>query len=263
MKLGVSTASFYPLETEIALEKIAKSGVKYTEIFYNSEAERKPSFTKKLLNIRDEYGIQISALHPMASFGEPYTIFSDYARRFDEARENFLRYFETAAQVGAKYINLHGDKLNGKLSVEEYCERFGVLAQDANSFGVTLCQENVNGYRSAHPQFLREMVKSLGNLANFTLDIKQCIRSGYSVTEISNAMDFKIKHIHISDHSPTADCLLPLNGDFNFTEFFNLFKEKGYDGDFIIEVYKNAYKDYSEIFKSFENLKKQSQKLFD
>ena len=32
MKLGLSTASFYPLETEIALEQIGKMGIKNTEI---------------------------------------------------------------------------------------------------------------------------------------------------------------------------------------------------------------------------------------
>ena len=33
MKLGISTASLYPLETEKALTELCKSGVKYTEIF--------------------------------------------------------------------------------------------------------------------------------------------------------------------------------------------------------------------------------------
>ena len=39
MNIGVSTASFYPLETEEALEQLGKAGVKYTEIFFNALSE--------------------------------------------------------------------------------------------------------------------------------------------------------------------------------------------------------------------------------
>ena len=44
MKLGVSTSCFYPLETELALEQVGKSGVRNTEIFFNAESELKDSF---------------------------------------------------------------------------------------------------------------------------------------------------------------------------------------------------------------------------
>ncbi|MBQ4154332.1 MAG: sugar phosphate isomerase/epimerase [Clostridia bacterium] len=263
MKLGISTASLYPLETEIALEEIAKQGVTATEIFYNSDIERKNYFTDLAANIKESYGINITALHPMLSFAEPYMIFSEYTRRFDQAQDDFNHYFETAASLGAKFINLHGDRPNGKLSVEEYCERFGILAEKAKSFGVTLCQENVNGYRSADPEFLREMNNQLGHLANFTLDIKQCIRAGYTVTEIIDSMGENICHVHISDHGVGGDCLLPGNGGFNFRGLFELFAQKNYKGAFLIEVYRNAYKEPYELFESYKILKKQNNNLFE
>ena len=262
MKLGISTASLYPLETEIALEEIAKQGVTATEIFYNSHIERKDYFTDLAEDLKENYGINITALHPMLSFAEPYMIFSEYTRRFDEARDDFNRYFETAAKLNAKFINLHGDRPNGKLSVEEYCQRFGLLAEDAKSFGVTLCQENVNGYRSADPEFLIEMHNQLGELANFTLDIKQCIRAGYAVNEIIDAMGENICHVHISDHGVGGDCLLPGRGGFNFTGLFELFAQRNYNGAFLIEVYRDAYKDPCEIFESYKLLKEQNKKFF-
>ena len=55
MKIGVSTASFYPLETELALEEIGKSGIKTAEIFINAESEMKDSFTDILLDIKNQY----------------------------------------------------------------------------------------------------------------------------------------------------------------------------------------------------------------
>ncbi|MBQ4131046.1 MAG: sugar phosphate isomerase/epimerase [Clostridia bacterium] len=256
MSIGISTASFYPLETEDAIALISENRIECTEIFFNSNRELKHSFIDYLLDIIKNSPLKVTAIHPMLSFAEPYMIFSDYIRRFEESEDVFKRYFEIAARLGAKYVNLHGDKPTGKLPVEEYCERFKILSDIGKGFGVTLCQENVNGYRSADPEFLSDMVRLLGDDANFTLDIKQVIRAGYTLPEILEAMDYKIRHVHISDHSPAADCLLPTRGTFNFNQLFCDLKNHGYNGDYVIEVYQNAYNDYSEIFESYLNLKK-------
>lgn len=250
MSIGISTASFYPLEVEEAVRIISENRIECAEIFYNASRELKDSFTDYLLEIIGQTGLRISALHPMLSFAEPYMIFSQYQRRFEESLDNFKRYFENAVRLGAKYINLHGDRPLGKLSVEEYCERFKMIADEGKKYGVTLCQENVNGYRSADPEFLADMVTILGNDANFTLDVKQCVRAGYSVDEIMSAMNYQIKHVHISDHSLAGDCLLPTRGNFDFKTFMTDLKNKGYKGDYMIEVYQNAYKTFDEIIES-------------
>lgn len=254
MSIGISTASFYPLETEEAIALISENRIECTEIFYNSSRELKDSFADYILDIIGTSGLKITALHPMLSFAEPYMIFSEYTRRFEESQENFRRYFELAATLGAKFINLHGDRPMGKLPVEEYCERFDILAEIGRGYGVTLCQENVNGYRSADPEFLSDMVRILGDKANFTLDIKQCVRAGYTVPEITAAMDYKIRHVHISDHSPAGDCLLPTRGSFDFGALMKDLEDHGYSGDYVIEVYQNAYKNHSEIFECHKKL---------
>lgn len=254
MSIGISTASFYPLETEEAISLISQNNVTCTEIFFNSSRELKNSFADYLLDIIGDTGLQITAIHPMLSFAEPYMIFSEYMRRFEESEENFKHYFELAAKLGAKVVSLHGDRPTGKLPIEEYCERFKILADIGKEFGITLCQENVNGYRSADPEFLSDMVNFLGDDANFTLDVKQCVRAGYTVPEITEAMDYKIRHVHISDHSPAGDCLLPTRGNFDFSALMTDLKNHGYTGDYVIEVYRNAYKDKNEIFECYRKL---------
>ena len=67
MNIGVSTASFYPLETEEALEQLGKAGVKYTEIFFNALSELKPAFIDILEDILDNYGIKVTSVHPTMS----------------------------------------------------------------------------------------------------------------------------------------------------------------------------------------------------
>ncbi len=261
MNIGVSTASYYPLETELALEEIGKAGVKNAEIFFNAESELKESFVNILLNIKEYYGMNIVAIHPTMSLAEPFMIFSNYQRRLDEALRKFSRYSEVATVFGAKYIILHGGRPNGILSDEEYCERYMMLKNETRKNGVTVLQENVVKYRAGEIEFMRSMRDILGDEAEFCLDIKQAIRSGYSPIELTNEFIDNIHHLHISDHSLAGDCLLPLNGGFEFEKFFCMLKAKGYNGAAVIEVYNNAYRNYSEISDSYKKVNKIFNKL--
>ncbi len=256
MNIGISTASYYPLETELALEEVGKSGFKTTEIFFNAESELKDSFVDILEDIKNCYELNIVAIHPTLSLAEPFMIFSNYQRRFNEALWKFARYSEVAARLGAKYINLHGGRPNGHLSDEEYCERYMLLKREALKNGVTVLQENVTKYRAGEVEFMRSMRDILGNDAEFCFDIKQAVRSGYSPFLLAEEFLGNIRHLHISDHSISSDCLLPGNGGFDFSAFFELFQKKGYKGDAVIEVYNNAYKNFDEIITSCKIIQK-------
>lgn len=257
MSLGVSSSCYYPINTEQALINIGQAGIKTTEIFFNSNFERTAPFVDELVKIKDYFGIDVVSLHPSLSFAEPYYFFSEYRRRFDEYREDFKLYYDAAAKLGAKFLIMHGDRpcSLSKISAEEYCHRFMLIAQDAKKAGVTLLQENVNKYRAADPHFIKKMRKLTDDNVNFCLDIKQAIRAGHSVDDVLDAMSNKICHIHISDSNPDFDCMLPLDGGFNFEDFFAKIKEKeNYNGHFMIEVYSNAYSDTKEIADSYKKL---------
>ena len=51
MKLGISTACYYPLETEKALVAVGESEAGTAEIFFNAASEHEPSFIKELMRI--------------------------------------------------------------------------------------------------------------------------------------------------------------------------------------------------------------------
>ena len=254
MNIGISTSCFYPLETEVALEEIGKSGVKTTEIFFNATSELKPAFIDILKDIQNEYKLNITSIHPTMSLAESFMIFSEYERRYYQSLNDFARYSEIAAELGAKYIILHGGKNNGLLSDEEYCERYMALNQQTQKNGITVLQENVTNFRAGDIEFMRSMRDILGANAQFCLDIKQTVRSGYNPLDVIEEFIDNIKHYHISDHSLAGDCLLPLNGKFNFKSFFDILNQKNYAGACIIEVYKNAYHDFIEIFNSHKKL---------
>ena len=254
MNIGVSTASLYPLETELALKEIGKAGVKTAEVFFNCESELKPAFINMLTDIKEEYGISIPSVHPTCSLAESFMLFSEYDRRFYEGLDKFERYSEIACELGAKYIIMHGGKNNGILSDEEYCQRYMQLNERTLKNGVWVLQENVANFRARDREFLRSMCDILGDDARFCFDVKQAVRSGYNPFELAEEFAPHIKHCHISDHNLSSDCLLPLKGGFDFEGFFKLMTSKDYSGAYVIEVYKNAYQNYNEIFGAFNKI---------
>lgn len=256
MKLGVSTSCFYPLETEVSLENLGKAGIKHTEIFFNALSELKQSFVDMLLDIQKEYGITVDSIHPTMSLAESFMIFSNYDRRYREAEEQYRRYSEIAAQLGAKYIIMHGGKPNGILTDEEYCERYMRLKEITQENCVDILQENVVRFRAGEIEFLRSMRNILGEDAAFCIDLKQSLRCGYDPYALIEEFSDNIKHYHISDHSVSSDCLLPGDGGFDFEGFFSVLKQKDFDGSCIIEVYNDCYRSYQDIYDSFAKFEK-------
>lgn len=254
MKLGVSTSCFYPLETEVSLENLGKAGIQNTEIFFNAQCETKQSFVDILLDMKEKYGMGVASIHPTMSLAESFMIFSNYERRLREALDQFRRYSEIAAALGAKYIILHGGKPNGILSDEEYCERYMLLKEATRENGVTVLQENVVRHRAGEIEFLRSVRDILGDEAEFCIDLKQSLRCGYDPMDLIDEFAPNIKHYHISDHSVSSDCLLPGDGGFDFGRFFDTLAANHFDGACIIEVYSSCYSSYDSIYRSFREL---------
>lgn len=254
MQIGVSTACYYPLETELAFEEVCKSGFPITEVFFNARSELKESFLDILLDIKKHYNTKVVSVHPTFSLAESFMIFSTYERRFRESLDDFSRYSEIAAELGAKYIILHGGKNSLGIEDEEYCERYMALKKATLKNGITVLQENVAHHRAGNIEFMRAMKDILGKEAEFCIDIKQTIRCGYEPMALIKEFYDNTRHFHISDHSTASDCLLPTMGVFDFKGFFEFLKTKSYNGAMLIEVYSNSYKEYSEITNSYQNL---------
>lgn len=256
MKIGVSTSCLYPLYTEQALLNIAKAGVKTTEIFFNANCELESDFVKILKSIKDEYGLNIPAIHPTMSLAESFMLFSAYDRRYQEGIGQYIRYAQIANELGADFVVMHGGKPNAVLDDEGYFERFEKIAEIVRQNGAQLLQENVVKYRAGNLQVLKNMKEYLGEKAAFCLDIKQCIRGGYSPFDSLRVLGDSVKHIHISDNTPENDCMLLSDGNFDFNKFFALCREVGFGGTAILEVYRSAIKTESDLYSSYFNFVK-------
>lgn len=247
MEVGISTGSFYPMEPEKAIVQVSKTNAKTIEIFFNCEYELSKEYLLNLKKMIDYYGLKVFSVHPYTSGYEPYLLFSNYKRRTRESIEKYCRYFDACNVLGGKIVNLHGDKLQKKLLIdEEYCQVYYELRTLGKKQGVIFSQENVNLFKASQPEFIRSMRKILKDDVDFTFDVKQAIRANVNIFDMIDAMGERICNVHISDNI-NGECVLPGNGVLDYNKIIENIVKYGYDGPMLIEVYSNCYREISQI----------------
>lgn len=256
MKFGISTASFYPDLTEKAFEGICKFGVPYAEIFFNTMSEIEEGFVKNLKSVADYYGTKVLSFHPFTCAFEPFMLFSNYERRFNDAIEYHKKYFNAMNILGTEIFVLHGDRAGSQTEPSDYYERFAVLRDLGKSFGVTVAQENVVRCKSRDLDFLVNMRKYLKGDVSFVFDNKQAVRSNVDYRDFIDALGDSIVHVHISDNNEERDCLPLGMGNLDVSDLLSRLKEKGYEEGVIVELYRDAFTNTESIFNSYKLLTK-------
>lgn len=257
MRIGVSSSCYYPLETEKSLIRLGEMGVKTAEVFFNSPSELHGELFREICRIKSYYGIEIVSFHPFMSFAEGYYLFSNYERRFHDSLDTIYKpCFEAAAELGARFVILHGARGKRTISDEEYAERFYRFNEEAERFSVGAAHENVVDYAGQSPAFMLYLKKMLGNRFRMVLDVKQARRTGIDYLKFVDELKESIVHVHVSDFDAHRDCILPKPGrDFDFRQLFNAMESIGYNGKYIIEVYSDCFRTDGEIRDSFGYLR--------
>ena len=258
MAIGISSGCFYPHTTEEALHLVGACGADCTELFVNSPHELEKTYIEKFREIQKMYGYRVRSFHTYASFTESYYYFSSYTRRFTESIEDFKQYFDAMHALGAEVLVMHGAKIPGSIPDEAVFERFGILSRLAKAEGILLCQENVAKYRSQSPDYLLRMSEYLGEDFHMVFDIKQARKAQIEPQIFLDALLPSIVHIHISDYTKDAPCALPFcqGSLFDFPAFFKDLQNRGYQHDYMLEVYDYCYKEPQEIKKAYRSLQK-------
>lgn len=255
MRLGASTANLYPALTEQSLSALLQMGFRVIEVFWNTREEASAAFSRKLRAQAEAMGGEIVAAHPYLSLAEPFCLFSRYERRFREGLEEYRRLFEGAAEMGARYLVLHGDRAESPaLPWEEFAARYAALYDAGRACGVTLLQENVVHFRAQSPDAVRRMRALLGERAQFVLDLKQCRRAGVPAAQMLDAMGGALRHLHLSDGARERDCLLPGEGTEDFAALFRQLQAQGYAGDGVIELYRQNFEQECDLWRGQQTL---------
>ena len=254
MKIGVSTASLYPLHIEDAFEKLAEMGVRTAELFANSTCEAREPYLSKIRGIRDKNDMTVTSFHPFSSPMESVFLFSTYDRRIEEMMTLYREFFGSMNKLGAKIFVLHGAIQSSKCTAEHYIKQFRLLSEAGREFGVTVAQENVSYCLSGDLEFLKMMKRELGDCAKFVLDLKQARRSNADPFDYIDALGTGIVHCHLSDADADKDCLPIGKGEFDFTRFAEKMFSVGYDGAFVVELYRDNYGEFTELRESVDVL---------
>ena len=256
MFAGVSSACFYPEVTEQAVTILGLMGIPYAELFINCDYETQPDYVRQVRRSAEEFGLEFVSAHSHLSALEHYLFFSNYDRRFAEGLDSYRRICQAALGYGAKLLVFHGAFKGCKLPLEEYAERYYLVHDAARREGILLAHENVARCVGWDPRFFEGMRRLSGDFA-FTLDIKQCVRSGVDPFEMLRAMGPGLAHLHISDHDRTRDCLPPGEGTFPLGDFLGQVKALGYQGAAMIELYRENFHRIRELKKSYLLLEEQ------
>ena len=263
MRIGVSTACLYPMETEDALAQLLELGYRRFEVFFNAMEELQEPFLRELRRRAAACGAFFASVHPFTSAVESTLLFGNYPRRTREGFDFYRRYLAAAAYLGASWVVIHGQPAgHGSLSDEEYYHRFGELYQLGSEEGAWPAQENVRHHRAADPAFLAGMARYLGKDCAFVLDVKQCVMSGFSLEDTLDAVRSRLVHVHLSDHGPERPCLLPGAGSFDFSHFRRQLEAAGFSGTVVTEVYRNNFQTAEELQNSLFFTKKVFERPF-
>lgn len=259
MDIGISSACFYPyLKTEDSIALMNRIGFKIGEIFLNSTSEYEIDFAKILLEERLKYDFKINSVHSFSVSFEPY-LFDEYKRRRDDSFVLFEKVCKLAEVVGAKCYTFHGMRYKDirNMDMKLVTDVYNKLTYTAEEHGIKLCQENVFWCMSNNIDFLNEIKDKCSGPLYFTLDIKQAYKAGKLPEDYINVMGERIENFHINDRDNNNICLMPGKGSVDYKKISCKFKEIGYNGIGILEVYRENFNKYSELMWSKNYIEKQ------
>lgn len=251
MQVGVSTASlFMRKNNEDALPLFNTLGVKTAEVFLTSFSEYGTKFGEFLAQRKGN--VHINSVHALNTEFEPQ-LFSAHTRVRDDAYFWAGKVLETANALGAKYYTFHGlsrvKRASRSGANDDFAwlgDGFARLTEFCKNRDVTLCLENVEWSTYNRPGVFEKISKQVPDLKG-VLDIKQARISEYPYEFYLDEMAEKIAYVHLSDIDENGRICLPGKGIFDLETLIKRLKDVGFDGNLLLEVYNQNYKEEQEL----------------
>lgn len=240
---GISTACFYPTETTKAVELLGSIHQGNAEFFLNTFSELEPEYLYRLKEKAKQHHLSAVSVHPFTGCVEPLLFFSDYATRLQDGILLYRKFFEACKILQSPLLVFHGDTRYKRIDMKLYAQRFHLLATIAfEEYGIILAQENVERCCCGLPENICMLREYTNDKVQFVLDLKQARRAEVSPWEMIKAMgEENICHLHLSDYSPTCDCLPPGEGMFDFARLWKCLRANERNITSVIELYHNNF----------------------
>lgn len=262
MQTGISTASLFGrFNTEDALSFLSENNVKAAEVFLESFCEYNKEFGDFLAARKGN--TKVHSIHTLTTQFES-TLYSVNARAEKDSFVLLDKTMQAARAMGAKYYTFHGLARVKRTPYFIDFERCGAITQRiidvCEEYGVTLAYENVHWAYYNYIGFFSELKKRTSGLKG-TFDIKQARQSGVDFREFIDEMGKDIVTVHLSDIDENGKMCLPSRGVTDFSEVFSRLRDKGFDGALLLEVYKNDFKEFTELFDSLNYITDLAEKI--
>ena len=246
MKIGASTLATFKNSLDDSLEFIESLGIKYVELLHQYPTEE---FDLDILN----------------SFNLDYTIHAPFmdvniAALGSKSRANSIEQIkdsiDLANQIDAKVVVVHPGLipfLAREMPEEVYKvsdNSIKEIGDYSHDLGVNTTIENMPAFETMIYQDMNRLNETLVEFdMGMTFDIGHAHHSGISPDE--TYFD-SIKHIHAHDNMGDEDSHLALGeGNIQLKDIITTFKNKKYDGIYMIEVNnKDSIKKSLEFFKN-------------
>lgn len=248
---------------EDALVTLEKYDSRICEVFLETYCEYTEDYGKLLLSRKG--ALKVHSIHTLNTHFEPQ-LFSVN----DRARDDALKIFENCLKVGkilgAGYYTMHGKAhFKPDMRFDNYPEigKYMTLCTElAKKYDIQVCLENVSWAYYAKPGFFKEVKKHCPNLCS-CFDVKQARQSGYPWQQYIEETKGSLKTVHLSDVDGFGKTALPsAEGKFDFAALFELLAQTGFDGNCMLEVYKDNFSSYDELKKSLDYLRNLKEKYF-
>lgn len=250
MKVGISLACFYPEHPESVIDRVCDMGFDIAELFLNTYSELDDNYISDFSKLCDKRGLEIYSIHPFTSALENYMFFSPYDRRIEDSVKLYTKYCDVANKLGAKVVNIHGDRGVGLANPEKYCDCLAPFFEMTEKSGVVFSHENVFFNSINHPEFVEDLCRRFGDSIRFTFDIKQANKGGSDPYAVCMAMGGNVSNFHINDFDKDHICMLPGRGEVDHKRIYSTLISNGYKGPAIIEVYRDNFTLNEEIYDS-------------
>ena len=249
IKVGLSTASVYPLRTEAAFEYAARLGYDGVELMVWAEAVSQDIAAVRRMS--ESYGIPVLSVHAPCLLISQRVWGADPVSKLD-------RSVRAAEELGAQTVVVHPPFRWQRRYADGFTDQVASLEQSSD---VMIAVENMFPFRAdrifgtGQPSISRMRKRGGspgiavsafapsydpldGNHAHYTLDLSHSATAGTDAVEMAGRMGDGLVHLHLCDGSgaSTDEHLVPGRGTQPTAEICQMLAASNFAGHVILEV---------------------------
>ena len=253
IKVGLSTASVYPLRTEAAFEYAARLGYDGVELMVWAESVSQDAHA--ITKLSRAYGVPVLAVHAPCLLISQRVWGANPIPKLD-------RSVKTAEQLGAQTVVIHPPFRWQRRYAEGFTEQVARLEESSD---VVVAVENMFPFRTdrffgAGPSSVERMRKRGGhpgpgfsafspsydpldgNHAHYTLDLSHTATAGTDAIDMAERMGSGLSHLHLTDGTGAAvdEHLVPGHGTQPTVEVCEMLAAGDFSGHVILEITTSA-----------------------